>query len=213
MRGVIGTCRFWASMVSLALLLCASPAQGADPLFNLGWYLQDVVAATTMTRADYLRWRMADPFDSEMDLRKVARRDTVWIDRLALYSDASGASCEDFRKRTFAQWQNREGPSVRQWREAWYGVSSHVDYHTALFNGSKVKRLELAAAVKAPGIPVTAFLDDGSGALKEEFFETSAEFKDAGFDRMRDAVIPLEMLMENRQSCDGFELHVWTFAR
>lgn len=188
-------------------------AAGA-PYFNLPWFLKDVVAATQLGKERYEQARNLGPFEAEMFLRNRAEPTTAWIMR----SQRDGRTVQDidcnaFILRDFADWQSdvfQDTSSVPQWREAYHGVSVFADYRVGLRG---LTHVSLAAAVVSPGIPEHAFSLDSSGAISAEFFEIAATFRSAGFDRMREAVAPLEMSLVRQETCDGFELYIWDFRR
>lgn len=149
----------------------------------------------------------------EMKLRENANPDTIWLEQLPDDTTAAKAQCSQFRTQTYAQWLDGSSVSAPQWREAWHGVAVRADYKTRLSNWSQVKSINLIAAVKSPGIPASAFVNDKTGALRPVFFDTAALFKAAGFDRMRGVVGQLSMHLKEQKSCDGYELYTWQFSR
>ena len=197
----------------ITLLGAPLPAHSADPFINLSWYLQDTVVATTLSHDEYLNWRSADIIEIESDLRQIANPETIWIERLPTDNDISDVICDDFAIRTFANWQSRDFMTIPQWREAWHGVAAFADHSVNFFSPLKVKRVTLSAAVRSPGIPSGAFVEDGSGALKAKFFDTASHFIGAGFKGTRKLIAPLSMRLLNHQSCKGFELYTWSFRR
>lgn len=197
----------------VATLLFASGCVVGMPYINLPWYLQDVVATTLIGREAYVEIRSIGP-NAEIPLRERTEPTANWI----MPSPSKGntikkTGCDDFTIRTFADWQSaiaQDTLSVDQWREVFHGASVLVDYSVG-FRG--LRRVQLAAAVLSPGIPKSAFVSDGTGGLQPEYFDAAATFKGAGFDNMREALLPLDMSLRRNETCVGYELYIWEFRK
>lgn len=201
-------------LVVVFLLSCTSALSAGAPYFNLSWFLQDVVAATVVGTKRYEEARNLGAFEEEKFLRNRAEPTTAWImPSLGARRIVQNIGCSAFILRTFADWQSdlsQDISSVPQWREAYHGVSVIADYRSG-FRG--LMHVSMAAAVASPGIPKYAFSRASSGAIAAEFFEIAATFRGAGFDRMHEAVAPLDMSLVRQETCDGFELYIWEFRR
>lgn len=201
-------------LLVIFILSCTLGSAAGAPYFNLPWFLQDVVAATLLGRERYEKARNLGPLEEEMFLRNRAAPTSAWIMRSqSVVGTVQDIDCNAFILRDFADWQSdvsQDSSSVPQWREAYHGVSVFADYRSDLRG---LTHVSLAAAVVSPGIPEHAFSLDSSGAISADFFEIAATFRSAGFDRMHEAVAPLEMSLVRQETCDDFELYIWDFRR
>lgn len=195
-------------------VFAASDLHAGDPLFNLPWFLKDTVVATIIAEEEYRYWRTSDVLSVETELRRRAGADTVWIERLPTQAKVSETSCEDFGVSRHSDWLrqiSKDQSSVPQWREAWHGVAVRTQIYRSFLPLSGVRRIELVAAVKAPGISKSALDLPRGGAIKERFFRTASTYKAAGFDRMAEIVRPMAMTLTKQNSCDGFMIYHWVF--
>lgn len=201
-----------SAIVIITPFFGASELYAGDPLFNLPWFLQDAVVATTITEEEHRTWRTSGTFEVEMELRQQADADAVWVEPLPTKSELSQTSCEDFRLSRYSDWVRRnteETSSVPQWREAWHGVAVRVRADRQLLSLSRVRRIELVAAVRNPGVPEAALDPSREGAIQEKFFEVASVYRAAGFDRMVKIVQPMKMTLTNQKTCDGFVIYHW----
>lgn len=198
----------------VATLLFTSGCVAGEPYFNLRWFLQDVVATTLIGREAYEELRSLGPFEAEMLIRERTEQTATWVMRRPNSEHAvEDTSCDAFTVRTFTDWQSdmaQDLDNVPQWREAFHGASVLVDFRSG-YRG--VKHVHLAAAVPSPGIPKSAFVSDGSGGLKFEFFDAAGTYTGAGFDNMREAMLPLNMSLTRNETCEGYEFYLWEFQR
>ncbi len=146
-----------ALMSIAALLLSPSPLTAGAPLFNLHWYLQDVIAASSVGTETYLELRSLGPFEAELLIRERSNPTTQWtMPRPGFDRDIEDAQCEDFALSSYSEWRHKNSDrvdSVPQWREAFHGVSTLAGFDkifSALNRQQSQLQCDIPASPKAP---------------------------------------------------------------